>query len=114
MHIPDLTPDSGNSSAQVARRKSANSAQRQGLIVRVSARCLKSATKKNPDRRFVAQSLIFAVRAKDISSRSSGCIEVLQRPTNSEACIMTEKLSVDKALEKLRGSNAPKSRMTLL
>ena len=27
---------------------------------------------------------------------------------------MTEKLSVDKALEKLRGSNEPKSRMTLL
>ena len=27
---------------------------------------------------------------------------------------MTEKLSVDKALEKLRGSNAPKSRLTLL
>ena len=27
---------------------------------------------------------------------------------------MTKKLSVDKALEKLRGSNEPKSRMTLL
>jgi hypothetical protein len=27
---------------------------------------------------------------------------------------MTEKLSVDKALEKLRGSDEPKSRMTLL
>jgi hypothetical protein len=28
--------------------------------------------------------------------------------------LMTEKLSVEKALEKLRGSNEPKSRMTLL
>ena len=40
-------------------------------------------------------------------------IEILQ-PTIGEACMMTEKLSVDKALEKLRGSNKPKSRMTLL
>ena len=47
-------------------------------------------------------------------ARPSGPIKVLQRSTNGEACIMTEKLSVDKALEKLRGSDAPKSRMTLL
>jgi hypothetical protein len=45
---------------------------------------------------------------------TSGSIEVLQRSTNGEACIMTEKLSVGKALEKLRGSDEPKSRMTLL
>ena len=47
-------------------------------------------------------------------ARPSGSIEVLQRSTNGEACIMTEKLSVDKALEKLRGSDEPKSRMALL
>jgi hypothetical protein len=47
-------------------------------------------------------------------SGPSGSIEVLQRSTNSEACIMTEKLSVEKALEKLRGSDKRKSRMTLL
>jgi hypothetical protein len=41
-------------------------------------------------------------------------IEVLQRSTNGEACIMTEKLSVATALEKLRGSDEPKSRMALL
>jgi hypothetical protein len=45
---------------------------------------------------------------------TSGSIEVLQRSTNGEACIMTEKLSVGKALEKLRGSDEPKSRITLL
>jgi hypothetical protein len=38
----------------------------------------------------------------------------LHRSTNGEACIMTKKLSVDKALEKLRGSVEPKSRMTVL
>src|SRR5215510_6863902 len=41
-------------------------------------------------------------------------IEVLQRSTNSEPCIMTEKLDVGKALDKLRGSDEPKSRMTVL
>jgi hypothetical protein len=32
----------------------------------------------------------------------------------AEACIMTEKLDVGKALDKLRGNDTPKSRMTLL
>jgi len=42
------------------------------------------------------------------------CGYILQRSTNGEACIMAEKLSVEKALEKLRGSDEPKSRMTIL
>ena len=46
-------------------------------------------------------------------ARPSGHL-VLQRSTNSEPCIMTKKLGVDKALEKLRGSDEPKSRITLL
>jgi hypothetical protein len=37
-----------------------------------------------------------------------------KRSTNREACIMTNKLDVGKALEKLRGSDQPKSRMTIL
>jgi hypothetical protein len=40
-------------------------------------------------------------------------IEVLQRSTNGEAC-MSKKLDVGKALDKLRSSDEPKSRMTLL
>jgi hypothetical protein len=39
---------------------------------------------------------------------------VLQRSINSEARIMTNKLDVGKAVEKLRGSDEPKSRMTIL
>jgi hypothetical protein len=38
-------------------------------------------------------------------------IEVLQRSTNGEAC-MSKKLDVGKALDKLRSSDEPKSRMT--
>jgi hypothetical protein len=37
-----------------------------------------------------------------------------KRSTNREACIMTNKLDVGKALEKLRRSDEPKSRMTIL
>src|SRR5262245_22917529 len=37
-----------------------------------------------------------------------------QRSTNGEPCIMTKKLDVGKALEKLRGGDDPKTRMTLL
>jgi hypothetical protein len=40
--------------------------------------------------------------------------EVLQRSTNGEAGIMTNKLDVGKALEKLRGSGESKSPMTTL
>ena len=47
-------------------------------------------------------------------ARPSGSIEVLQRSTNGEAYTMTNKLDVGKELEKLRGSDEPKSRMTLL
>jgi hypothetical protein len=41
-------------------------------------------------------------------------VEVLQRSTNAEPCIMTKKLDVGTALEKLRGSDEPRSRMTIL
>ena len=46
-------------------------------------------------------------------ARPSGSIEVLQRSTNGKAYIMTNKLDVGKALEKLRGSDESKSRMTV-
>jgi hypothetical protein len=41
-------------------------------------------------------------------------IEVLQLSTSGEPCIMTKKLDVGTALEKLRGSDEPRSRMTIL
>src|SRR6476646_6091205 len=79
-----------------------------------STRCLKSAARKLRSSPSLRSSHFRREGFSMFITRPSGSIEVLQRSTNGEACIMTEKLSVDKALEKLRGRDEPKSRMTLL
>lgn len=47
-------------------------------------------------------------------ARPIWAIDVLQRSTNGEQYIMTKKIDVGEALNKLRGSDESKTRVTLL